>query len=60
MWRVNPALALNDRGGQAPRLTRSTFTFAERVDTSFLEAALRELALESDWLSRDAKGQPRS
>jgi len=40
-------------------LTRSTFTFAEWVDTSFLEAALRELALESYWQPRDAKDQPR-
>jgi sulfonate transport system substrate-binding protein len=39
-------------------LTRSTFSFSEWVDTSFLEAALRELQLEGYWQPRDEKGQP--
>lgn len=39
-------------------LTRSTFSFSEWVDTSFLEAALRELHLEGYWQHRDEKGQP--
>jgi sulfonate transport system substrate-binding protein len=35
-------------------LVRRTFDFGEFVDTSFLDAALKELGLESFWLPRDA------
>ena len=39
-------------------LTRSTFSYSEWVDTSFLQAALRELKLEGYWRPRDTKGEP--
>jgi sulfonate transport system substrate-binding protein len=39
-------------------LTRRTFEFKEWADTSFLEAALRELKLEGFWQPRDGSGQP--
>jgi len=41
-------------------LTRGTFDLAEWVDSSFLDAALRELSLQGYWLPRDEKGQPPS
>jgi len=40
-------------------LVRNTFDFAEFVDTSFLNAALKELNLEGFWLPRDpVTGKP--
>jgi sulfonate transport system substrate-binding protein len=42
-------------------LIRKTFDFTEFVDSSFLEAALKELELEHFWLPRDPKtGKPAS
>jgi sulfonate transport system substrate-binding protein len=40
-------------------LTRGTFDFREWIEPSFLNAALRELGLESFWAPRDENGQPR-
>lgn len=40
-------------------LTRNTFDFKQWVDTSLLNAALKELELEGYWAPRDTNGTPR-
>jgi sulfonate transport system substrate-binding protein len=39
-------------------LTRTTFSFDEWVDTSFLNQALKELNLQDFWQPRDSSGNP--